>query len=235
MVFFLVASVGLSSCEQLSQLGLTEEEIAAGLKSALTVGTDTAVTLLHATDGYFADQAVKILMPEEAAILVDNIGLIPGGQTLLNQVILSMNRAAEDAAVEATPIFVNAITQMTIVDALSILQGTDTAATQYLRLNTFSQLRQLFAPKIEVSLSKPLVAGISASQSWAELTGTYNTLANSIAGQLAGLTPVNTSLSDHVTSKALNGLFLKVGQEEADIRNNPSDRVNDILIKVFGN
>jgi len=153
---------------------------------------------------------------------------------LIEDVIVRMNRAAEDAAKEATPIFVGAITSMTIVDAIEILHSNDTAATHYLRGTTYYELKDLFQPKIDNSLDKALVAGISTNESWESLTVAYNSVAETFAGQLIGLTPVNTDLSEHVTRKGLDGLFLKVAEEEKDIREDPLARVNDILKKVFG-
>ena len=216
---------------------LSESEIAEGLKSALIVGTDTSVTTVSKTDGYFKDEVIKIFLPPEADVIYDNkdnvlfetIGL----DDKLDDVILSINRAAENAANKAKPIFVNAITSMTIVDAMDILYGTDTAATHYLRQNTFSELKTSFKPDMQDALNTDLVAGVSANDTWDELTNAYNDVANSWAGQIAGLTPVETELDDYVTGKALDGLFVKIAEEEKDIRKNPLARVNDILKKVF--
>lgn len=245
IVLFLFLALFISSCDNADDIAdiilnppLTEAEVVAGLKSALTVGTDTAVSIVSKVNGYYLDELIKIYLPPEANIIVENanhpllaaIGM-PG---LIDDIILKMNRAAEDAATEAIPIFVNAITAMTIQDAFNILNGSDTAATHYLREKTYLQLKNAFQPKIAGSLDKPLVGGISASETWESLTGLYNQIANSFAGQLAGLTPVNTQLDEHVTVKALNGLFIKVGEEEKDIRTDPLARVNDILKKVFG-
>jgi hypothetical protein len=218
---------------------LTEAEVVEGLKSALTVASDTAVSIVSKVNGYFLDEAIKIYLPPEADIIVENANnpllTAIGLPELIDEMILKMNRTAEDAATEATPIFINAITSMTIQDAFDILNGSDTAATHYLREETYINLKNAFQPKIANSLDKPLVGGVSANETWATLTGLYNGVANSIAGQLAGLTPVNTALDEHVTIKALNGLFTKVGEEEKDIRTDPLARVTDILKRVFGN
>lgn len=235
--FFLgvVTILFLARCDKADEIlnGLTEQEVVQGLKSALTVGTDTAVFQLNRVDGYFGDQMVKILLPTEAAIIIDNISMIPGGTELVNDLIVRINRAAEDAAGSAAPVFVNAITSMTIADAFGILNGADTAATHYLRDKTYLGLYSAFQPIIGESLSKPIVAGISANGAWVNLTTPFNELANSALGQILGLTPVNISLDDHVTKKALNGLFLKIAIEEKAIRTDPLARVNDILTKVF--
>ncbi len=214
---------------------LSEEDMANGLKEALKVGTDTSVATLSAVDGYYGNEALKIFLPEEADIIVDNIGVVPGGQKLLDDLILQINRSAEDAATEAKPIFVDAVTSMTITDAKDILFGEDTAATHYLKSKTYSDLKTAFQPKIKASLSKELVGGVSASSTWSTLTSKYNSVVdNPLVGGTLGLTPVNTELDEHVTEKALFGLFVKVSEEEKNIREDPLARVNDLLEKVFG-
>ncbi len=245
VILLLALTFFIHSCDSTDEIieliqntPLTEAEVIAGLKSALTVGTDTAVSIVSEVNGYYMDELIKIYLPPEADIIVDNLDnpLLEaiGMQGLVEDIILKINRAAEDAAEEATPIFVDAITTMTIEDAFNILKGTDTSATHYLREKTYLALKNAFQPKIAGSLDKPLVGGISASETWTTLTGLYNNVANSIAGQLAGLSPVNTQLDEFVTRKALNGLFIKVGDEEKAIRTDPLARVNEILKKVFG-
>jgi len=213
--------------------GLTNQN-AAGLKEALSVGIANSVTRLSKTDGYLGNQALKILLPAEARTISDNLKYVPGGDKLMNDVIVRLNRAAEDAASEAKPIFVSAIRNMTISDATSILFGDKNAATSYLRKSTLSQLTAAFTPKIEASLDKKLVGNISTTQSWNALTTAYNKAANSMVGQVARLKPVNTNLSEYVTQRALDGLFLSLANEEKLIRENPSARVNVLLQKVFG-
>jgi hypothetical protein len=143
----------------------------------------------------------------------------------------AMNRAAEDAATEAKPIFVNAIKGITITDGFNILNGADTAATSYLKGATYDSLFQKFQPKINVSLSKPLVAGASAQSIYSNLIDAYNNA--SFNGSLYAKVSTN-SLSEHVTQKGLNGLFLKVADQEKKIRKDPIAQVTDILKKVFG-
>jgi len=230
------------SCEEaddfIENLGLTDAEIVAGLKQALTIGTDTAVNIVSQVDGYYKDELIKILLPPEADIIVDNLnnpvlqGL--GLDQLIEDVIFKINRAAEDAATEAAPIFWDAITDMTIIDGYNILHGEDTAATHFLREHTFTALQQLFAPKMQSSLEKDIVAGVSAQETWNTITTNYNTVANSIVGQLAGLEPVNTDLGVWVTTKALDGLFVKIADEEKAIRKDPLARVTELLERVFG-
>jgi hypothetical protein len=226
--------ISLTSCEELGdiELGLTEEEIAQGLKSALNVGTDTSVSILTKVDGYYKDDLVKILLPNEAGVIIDNINKIPGGSLLIEETIKAINRSAEDAAKSATPIFTNAITGISFSDAAEILAGNDDAATVYLKLNTSDSLNALFKPKIKSSLSKELIPGISAEASYASLITKYNVVANNSFGLLKPVT--ENSLSEHTTQKALDGLFLKISDEESKIRNDISHRVNDILKKVFG-
>jgi hypothetical protein len=229
--------------------GLTDDEVILGLKEALRVGTDTSVSQLTATNGYFADQAVKILLPDEVNSQINTLEsginsasplLKPVLETtynntlkpIINDMVLSLNRSAEDAAKKATPIFVNAITNITIADGFDILNGADTAATSYLRQNTYSDLFAAFQPDIDNSLSKDLVGGQSANDIFSAYTNTYNDISSLSAGLIDPVSDV--PLSSYVTNKGLNGLFLKVAEEEKEIRNNPLDRVSDILEKVFG-
>ena len=232
-----------TGCAQLTQIAeqtmnsgkpLTQNEIIAGLKEALIVGTNNSSNLLGKTDGYYKDELVKILLPPEADVIVKNIGRIPGGNQLIEDVLLSINRAAEDAVSEAKPIFVNSIKSMTISDAVGILKGNDNAATQYLQNTTYNQLTDLYRPKIKTSLDKKLVGNFSAGQSWDALTGKWNEAAKSTVGQIAGFKPVNIQLDEYLTQKALDGLFLKIADEEKRIRKDPVARVNDILKRVFG-
>jgi len=232
-----------TGCAELTQLAqqtlnenkpLTQNEIIAGLKEALVVGTGKSVDILGVTDGYYKDEMVKILLPPEADIIVKNLNKIPGGNQLVEDVLLRINRAAEDAAKEAKPIFINSIKKMTISDALNILRGDDNAATNYLRKTTYNNLVELYRPKIKASIDKKLVGNISTGQSWDSLTEKWNTVANSAVGRLTGFKPVEVSLEDYLTRKALDGLFLKIAQEEKQIRENPAARITNLLKRVFG-
>ncbi len=213
---------------------LTEGDIIGGLKEALTVGARIAADKLSSENGYYGDPAVKIPLPDEARVIVENIGKIPGGEQLIENVILNINRAAEDAAREVAPIFVSSVTQMTITDGYNILHGTDNAATTYLRSTTWNELYSLYKPRISTSTNKEIIAGVSAQESWTTLTQKWNSVANSIAGRLAGFTPVNTDLDDFLTRQALEGVFLKLEGEELKIRKDVSARITPILQKVFG-
>ncbi len=213
---------------------LSETEVVNGLKEALITGSKNSSSILSAVDGYYGDELVKILLPDEASIIIDNLAKIPGGDKLVNDLVLSINRAAEDAAREVAPIFINSIKQMTINDAFGILKGADNAATLYLSTTTRDDLYNLFAPKIRQSTEKDILGNISARDSWEALTGKWNKLANSIPGKLAGFTPINTKLDNYLTNKALDGMFLKVADEEKKIREDVSARVTPLLKKVFG-
>ncbi|MCU4173525.1 DUF4197 domain-containing protein [Carboxylicivirga sp. N1Y90] len=241
-IYIAILTLALTACAELTtimesypvNLPLTEAEVANGLKEALRVGTDSASAHLGALDGYYGDELVKIVLPEEADIIVDNISRIPGGDKLVEDVVVRINRAAEDAAKEAGPVFWGAVQKMTIADAFNILNGNNDAATQYLRKSTYDELFKLYNPKIQNSLDKEIVAGVSTNESWESLTGKWNGIANSTIGKFAGLEGVNTDLDHYLTEKALDGLFIKIAQEEQNIRQDPMARVNDILERVFG-
>jgi len=232
----------LSGCAELNTLmqsvpaaaPLKEAEVAEGLKEALKIGSKNASSILSAVNGYYEDELVKILMPEEAEVIIDNLEKIPGGEKMVEDVVLSINRAAEDAAKEVAPIFANSITQMTIQDAFSILKGADNAATQYLSKTTRMDLYNLYQPKIRQSTEKDIAGGISTKESWDALTGKWNVFANSLVGRMAGFEVVNVDLDEYLTNRALDGMFLKVQDEEEKIRTNVSARVTPLLEKVFG-
>ncbi len=232
----------LTGCAELQNISkqlnlpipLTESEVSMGLKEALSIGTQNATGILSAADGYFGDAAVKILLPEEAQIITKNISRIPGGDALVEKVVLGINRAAEDAAKEATPIFVNAVKSMTITDAMSILAGGNHAATDYFKSKTKDELVNLYASKISHSIDQKLIGELSAQSSWDMLTGKWNQIAKSPIGAIASLTPVETNLSQYLTEKAIDGLFLKIALEEEKIRTDPAAQVNNLLKRVFG-
>lgn len=226
---FLILSMTFSGCESTQQIlksigesggtGLTGAEIAAGLREALEVGARNSSGQLSALDGFFKNAAIKILLPEEAQKVEKALRDIGMG-SLVDKAVLSVNRAAEDAAKSAAPIFVNAIKAMTIQDALGILQGGDFAATNYLKAKTTSPLTIAFKPVIDNSLEK-----VGATKYWSDVFTTYNRFATN---------KINPDLSAYVTGKALDGIFYQVGLEEQKIRKDPVARVSDILKKVFG-
>jgi hypothetical protein len=231
----------ISCAEVLNTIGqlelpvkLTEGDVADGLREALKIGTNNSVDLLSTENGFLSDELLKIALPPEATIIIENLALIPGGEKLVGDAVLRLNRAAEDAVTEAGPIFVGAITSMTIADAFNILHGQDNAATTYLKDKTFLQLKELFQPKVVNSLDKVLVGRVSTNESWLFLTKQYNTVANSLVGSVAGLQTIDVSLDEYVTLKALDGLFVKVADEEREIRKYPLARVTPLLKRVFG-
>lgn len=221
VLIFSLATTLWSCDDWFDSTGLSESEVAQGLRSALEVGTNNSVDDVSQTNGYFGNPLIKILFPPEVSQVettLRNMGL----GNLVDQAVLGINRAAEDAATEARPIFLNAIQQITIEDAFAILRGHETAATDYLSNQTRADLFAAFKPNIENSLDK-----VGANQQWNNVMTTYN--------DLTPFSPdVETDLASYTTDKALDGLFLKVGQEEEKIRENPAARVNDILKKVFG-
>jgi hypothetical protein len=198
---------------------LSNDEIVSGLKEALNVGTNNAAKQLSAVDGFFKDAAIKILMPPEALKAEKKLRSLGMGK-LVDDAILSMNRAAEDAAKSAAPIFLNAIKTMSIQDALGILRGNEVAATTYLKDKTTTSLTESFRPVIEASLQKT-----NATKYWNTVFTTYNRFSSD---------KINPDLAAYVTEKALYGIFQQVGQEEMKIRKDPLARTSDILKKVFG-
>ena len=218
-------SSGKSGIDKILQGGtkkgaLSNDEIISGLKEALNVGTNNATKKLSLVDGFFKDAAIKILMPEEAKKVEQKLrGLGLGKQ--VDNAILSMNRAAEDAAIKATPIFINAIKGISFGDAMGILKGGDNAATNYLKDKTVASLTESFRPVIETSLQK-----VDATKYWNTLFTTYNKFSSD---------KVNPDLVAYVTEKALSGIFFQVAQEEQKIRKDPVARTTDILKKVFAN
>lgn len=195
-------------------------EIASGIKQALEIGTSRGADLLSAKDGFMGNLAVKILFPPEAQKVEKTLRSVGMGK-LADNVILSLNRAAEDAAKEAKPIFIAAIKQMTITDATNILLGSKDAATNYFKRVTTAQLMQKFKPVITTSLAK-----VGATKHWGNAANQYN--------KLPLVKPVNTDLSDYVAQKAIDGMFIQVAQEELKIRDNLGSRSTSLLQKVFG-
>ncbi len=241
-VFAVMISITVAGCAELRQIAeqfesprpLTNQEVIDGLKQALTIGADSAASRLAATDGYYRDQAVRILLPPEAEIITENLSLIPGGDKLVEDLILRINRAAEDAAREAAPIFAAAVRGMTIQDGFAILRGENDAATQYLMSATWNELYGLYQPRIKSSVDRPVAGNISAGETWDVLTGQWNRIANSAVGRMSDLRPVDVELDRYLTERALDGLFLKLAEQEELIRINPAARVTDLLRRVFG-
>jgi len=246
--FYLILSmiVVLNSCDVLNQIAadidvnaaqtsaLTESEVVRGLKRALDIGTETAVSGLAVDNAFYGNAIYKILLPPEAKIITDNkdnsLLKAVGIDKLISDVELNMNKAAEKAMIKAKPIFIDAIKNMSIQDAFGILKGGDTAASNYLRIKTYNNLFNQFKPEVSKILNQPLVHGISTEVAWDNLTTAYN----GVTVFMPSWNKINTKLDDYVTTKALTALFEEVKKEETKIRKDPAARVEDILRKVFG-
>ena len=237
------------TCDDLLNVApiLSTDEVVRGLKTALQVGTDTAVSVTSVLNGYYKDKLIKIGLPPEANTIVKYINKIPGGPVMVEDLVKSINRSAETAAKEASPIFKNAIRNMTIADGWAILNGKipsssgtsagydSTAATQYLKNQTYSSLVSLYAPKINSALDRDLGLGFSANNAWNKLTGAYNKYVVPVTSIIdPSVKAVTTDIGEFCTQKALDGLFLKVQGEEKEIRRNPYKWAVDIIQKVFG-
>ncbi|WP_369971887.1 DUF4197 domain-containing protein [Psychroserpens sp. XS_ASV72] len=198
---------------------LSNADIAAGLRQALDKGIDKQVSKLTQKDGFFKNELVKILLPDELQKVDKGLRDIGLGN-LADEGLKVLNRAAEDAVKEATPIFVSAVKDITFDDAKNILLGEDNAATQYLSNKTQTALYSKFKPVIDNSFSK-----VGADQIWANLIGKYNAIPFT--------NNVNPDLTDYVTGEALKGVYTMIAVEEKEIRNKVSSRTTDLLKKVF--
>jgi hypothetical protein len=223
--FAFILTIGLVSCDTLSNLpvstGVTETEAAQGIREALDQGVGRGISLLNKEDGFFGSQAYKLLLPPDAQKIENTLRQVGMG-SLVDRAILQINRAAEDAVGYARPIFVDAIKQMTIADAINIVKGPKDAATQYFRDKTTAKLIAAFSPIIKGSLDK-----FSATKYYSDVISTYNNFPTT-------LNKLNPDLPSYVVGKAVNALFDQIAQEEANIRANPVARTTDILKKVFG-
>ena len=222
-----MAVVSLSSCAEMQQVmnqlpqtqGISGVDIAGGLKEALNNGISKQVTKLTTTDGFYKNELVKILLPEELRKV--DIGLRKLGlNSLADEGLKVLNRAAEDAVKEATPIFVDAVRNMTFMDAKTILMGNDNSATNYLQNSTSTALYGKFNPVIKNSFTK-----VGADKVWANIITKYNSIPL--------VNKVNPDLTDYVTNQAMNGVFKMVAVEEKNIRTNINSRTSVLLQKVF--
>ena len=198
---------------------LSNDDIGNGLKSALEIGISKGSEALSQKGGYL-NSAYKILLPPEARNITSKLQAVPGFNNFEEKAIEKINAAAEDAAVKAKPIFMNAIKQMTITDAMNILMGEKNAATNFLRKATYDQLYKEFNPIVVASLDK-----FEARKYWSDGMTAYN--------KIPLVKKANPSLDDYVTTQALTGLFSMVAEKELAIRTNPAERVSDLLKKVF--
>ena len=223
----LLLSVSLFSCAELGNLGgaiptsITEAEAAQGIREALDQGVGRGISLLNKTDGFFGNQAYKLFLPAEAQRIENTLRQLGMG-SMVDRAILQINRAAEDAVGYARPIFLDAIREITIADAINIIRGPNDAATQYFRQKTTEKLTSAFSPIIKSSLEK-----FSATKYYGEVVSTYNNFPTT-------LNKLNPDLPSYVVNKAVSALFDQVAKEEANIRANPVARTTEILKKVFG-
>ena len=216
----------LPGCDILQQIELpvsqtlSETDIVNGLKEALKVGTRNGISFLNRENGYFGDSLLRIPFPNDVKQVEIKLRAL-GLNRQVDQFILSMNRGAEKAVQKAGPIFLSAITEMSFSDARNILNGPDNAATTYFRNKTESKLVVAFKPDIKETLDQ-----IHVTKLWTDITSTYN--------KIPLTRDVETDLPQYVTGKAIDGLFIKIAEEEKKIRSDPAARVSEILKKVFG-
>ncbi|HZH35864.1 MAG TPA: DUF4197 domain-containing protein [Flavisolibacter sp.] len=221
-----VLLVGLGSCDVLSNLPqttttVTQAEAAQAIREALDQGTGKGIGFLNKPDGFFGNEAYKLFLPPDARRIESTLRQV-GFTSLVDKTIVQINRAAEDAVGFARPVFLEAIKEMTIADAITIVKGPRDAATQYFRDKTTAKLVAAFMPVIKASLDK-----FEATKYYSDLINTYNSFPTTI-------NKINPDLPSYVTEKAVTALFDQVAQEEVNIRNNPVARTTDILKKVFG-
>ena len=222
-------SIGLASCDTLSHLplptgigtGVTELEASQGIREALSQGISRGISNLNVENGFFGNEAYKLLLPPEAQRVENTLRQL-GMSSMVDKAILQINRAAEDAAGYAKPIFIEAIKQMTIADALAIVRGPKDGATQYFKQKTTDRLIAAFSPIIQRSLDK-----LDATKYYGEVVNTYNKFPTTMR-------KLNPDLQGYVVGKAVDALFDQVAKEEANIRENPVARSTQILKKVFG-
>jgi hypothetical protein len=199
---------------------LSNTEVISGLKEALTIGTNNSTGLTSKLDGFYKNPEIFIPFPAEAIKVKEKVEAL-GMKKQVDEFVMTLNRAAETASLEAAPIFVDAVKNMSISDGFAILKGNDNAATQYLREKTSAQLKIKFNPVVKNAISK-----VEVTKYWNPVINTYN--------KIPFIEKQNPDLEDYVTTKAMDGLFLMLEKEEAKIRKDPMARVTDILKRVFG-
>lgn len=214
----LTTAAGLSSSKG---SGLDDPTIAKGLKEALSTGTTRAVTAVSQRDGYFGNEMIKILMPEKIRDIADLMAKF-GFRQEVDDFVLSMNRAAEKAAPKATGYFLDALKAMSFDDARKILQGDAASATNYFREKTGDMIYAAFKPVVVTNMKD-----VGVARSYNQMVGKFESIP--FAGSVG-----NLDLDHYVTSKAVDGLFSMLGEEEKKIRTNPAARGTELLKKVFG-
>ena len=203
--------------------GLTNNEVISGLKEALNVGIKNSVSLTAITDGFLKNEAIRIVFPQDA-IKIKEKAIDFGMLGQVEKFETTLNRAAEEATKEALPIFKDAILSMSVQDGFSILKGGDGAATKFLKEQTTAKLVSAFSPKVKEATSK-----VKLTESWTPIITRYNQAMTLTGGQ-----KLNPDLDAYITQKAIDGLFFMVEKEENKIRKDPTARVTDLLMKVFG-
>ncbi|MGB5981757.1 MAG: DUF4197 domain-containing protein [Nonlabens sp.] len=228
IVLLIISAVFITSCAELQQIAdqipqggnpLSQEQIGNGLRAALDNGIEKEVRQLMGKDGFYRNEAVKILLPEELQKVDKGLRKI-GLSSVADEGLKLLNRAAEDATKEALPIFVNAVKEISFTDAKNILFGDDQAATTYLQTRTQQELYAKFSPVISSNLSQ-----VGATNLWSNAINKYN--------KIPFTDQVNPDLTDYVTQKALDGVFKMIAKEEGEIRTNLNARTSDLLKKVF--
>ena len=210
----------VSTANSMLGQGLSNDKIVKGLKEALTVGTKNSTEKASQVDGFFKNPLIKIPFPKEAKQMEETLKSL-GMKSEVDRFVKTMNRAAEDASKKAAPIFINAVVNMSISDGLKILRGSNSAATDFLKNATSVQLKTEFKPVIKTSLKK-----VEITRYWSPLAKKYN--------KLPMVKKVNPNLDDYVTTKAIDGLFKLIADEEMKIRKDPKARISEILKEVFG-
>jgi hypothetical protein len=226
-IVLLLLVLPLSSCVEMQQVinqfpqtqGIGGIDISGGLKEALNNGITKQVSKLTAVDGFYRNEAVKILLPDELKKVDASLRKI-GLSSLADEGLKVLNRAAEDAVKEATPIFVDAVRNMSFMDAKTILMGNDNSATTYLQSATSTALYGKFNPVIKNSFTK-----VGADKVWANIISKYNVI--------PFVKKVNPDLTDYVTNQAMDGVFKMISVEEKNIRTNLNARTSTLLQKVF--
>ena len=202
---------------------LSEAEVGSGLKEALVQGVNRSVSSASAQDGFFKNPLLFIAFPEEANVVKEK-ALSLGLDAQVNQFEMTMNRAAEEASKAAAPIFISAVQNMTIEDAFGILNGSDSAASDFLKRKTSAELTASFTPKVTDAINK-----VELTKHWEPLVSKYN-----LSTLLTGKEPINEDLTAYITEKAIDGLFVHITAEEKLIRKDPKARATDLLERVFG-
>ncbi|OFY92581.1 MAG: hypothetical protein A3K10_13335 [Bacteroidetes bacterium RIFCSPLOWO2_12_FULL_31_6] len=223
-IFTLVSCAEMTSVMEQVNTGtstpsLTNDEVIRGLREALTIGTNNSSSLTSKLDGFYKNPEIFIPFPPEAIKVKNKVEEL-GMKKQVDEFVMTLNRAAETATLEAAPIFVNAIKEMTIADGFAILRGNDNAATQYLKDKTTAQLKVKFNPIVKNAIQK-----VEVTKYWNPVINTYN--------KIPFIEKMNPDLEDYVTTKAMDGLFLMIAKEETKIRKDPMARVTDLLKKVF--